>query len=60
MIDIDNFKVINDKYGDTKSDDILSKFGHILSRFDNSEVVATRIGGEEFTIILYAGRQDRY
>ncbi|MBN3192636.1 GGDEF domain-containing protein [Pectobacterium brasiliense] len=59
IIDIDNFKVINDKYGHTKGDEVLSKFGHILSRFDNSEVVATRIGGEEFAIILYAGTQDR-
>ncbi|MCO4312164.1 GGDEF domain-containing protein [Pectobacterium versatile] len=59
IIDIDNFKVINDKYGHTKGDEILSKFGHILSRFDNSEVVATRIGGEEFAIILYAGTQAR-
>ncbi|XYQ53710.1 GGDEF domain-containing protein [Pectobacterium carotovorum] len=59
IIDIDNFKVINDKYGHTKGDEILSKFGHILSRFDNSEVVATRIGGEEFAIILYAGTQVR-
>ncbi|MFJ5428351.1 GGDEF domain-containing protein [Pectobacterium actinidiae] len=59
IIDIDNFKVINDKYGHTKGDEILSKFGHILSRFDNSEIVATRIGGEEFAIILYAGTQTR-
>ncbi|MDE8756876.1 GGDEF domain-containing protein [Pectobacterium polaris] len=59
IIDIDNFKVINDKYGHIKGDEVLSKFGHILSRFDNSEVVATRIGGEEFAIILYAGTQDR-
>ncbi|WP_174865079.1 GGDEF domain-containing protein [Pectobacterium polaris] len=59
IIDIDNFKVINDKYGHIKGDEVLSKFGHILSRFDNSEVVATRIGGEEFAIILYSGTQDR-
>ncbi|MBN3079620.1 GGDEF domain-containing protein [Pectobacterium sp. PL64] len=59
IIDIDNFKVINDKYGHIKGDEVLSKFGHILSRFDNSEVVATRIGGEEFAIILYSGTPDR-
>ncbi|MCU1794309.1 GGDEF domain-containing protein [Pectobacterium polaris] len=59
IIDIDNFKVINDKYGHIKGDEVLSKFGHILSRFDNSEVVATRIGGEEFAIILYSGTQER-
>ncbi|KHN49866.1 GGDEF domain-containing protein [Pectobacterium fontis] len=59
IIDIDNFKAINDKYGHAKGDEILSKFGHILSRFDNSEIVATRIGGEEFAIILYAGTQER-
>ncbi|WP_228377247.1 GGDEF domain-containing protein [Pectobacterium parmentieri] len=59
IIDIDNFKTINDRYGHTKGDEILSKFGHILSRFDNSEVVATRIGGEEFAMILYTGTQDQ-
>ncbi|AOR62032.1 GGDEF domain-containing protein [Pectobacterium wasabiae] len=57
IIDIDNFKTINDRYGHTKGDEILSKFGHILSRLDNSEVVATRIGGEEFAMILYTGTQ---
>lgn len=59
IIDIDNFKVINDKYGHAKGDEILSKVGHILSRFDSSEIVATRIGGEEFAMILYDGTQDR-
>jgi len=52
IIDIDNFKAINDTYGHDAGDDVL-KFisGRIGKRFRESDV-AVRFGGEEFCILL--------
>lgn len=51
MIDIDNFKKVNDTYGHPSGDSILKRMGEILrSRPRNTDFVA-RYGGEEFSII---------
>ena len=51
MIDIDNFKKVNDTYGHPSGDSILKRIGEILrSRPRNTDFVA-RYGGEEFSII---------
>lgn len=47
MIDIDNFKHINDTYGHEVGDDILVKVASVLSHCLGNKNVA-RIGGEEF------------
>lgn len=52
MIDLDNFKQINDKYGHAIGDDILRLYASdILSVFRRYDMVA-RYGGEEFAVIL--------
>lgn len=58
VIDLDNFKAINDEYGHPTGDQVLKRFGHSLqSTFRNEDVVA-RWGGEEFVVGLYGlGRQ---
>jgi diguanylate cyclase (GGDEF)-like protein len=51
-MDIDNFKVINDKFGHAAGDEALRQVGHILlQRLRKSDVFA-RIGGEEFGMLL--------
>lgn len=53
MLDIDNFKPINDKYGHTTGDLFLVNFGQAL--VDNSRTIgdmAARYGGEEFALIM--------
>ncbi len=47
MIDIDDFKLINDTYGHDEGDVILTKFAKTLKETLGDECVA-RIGGEEF------------
>jgi len=52
MIDLDNFKAINDSFGHQKGDEILSKFGNILEKSKRELDICARYGGEEFIIIL--------
>lgn len=52
MIDLDFFKVINDKFGHQKGDMILKKVSGIIRRcFRNVDIVG-RYGGDEFMVIL--------
>jgi diguanylate cyclase (GGDEF)-like protein len=51
LIDLDNFKILNDKYGHAIGDKVLQKFGQILNNNMRQEDSAFRYGGEEFAII---------
>ena len=52
MLDIDDFKLINDKYGHLVGDQVLREVsGQILSTIRKIDVAA-RYGGEEFVILL--------
>lgn len=53
VIDIDNFKPINDTYGHSKGDQILNIFAQILARIIRTSDIAFRLGGDEFAIILH-------
>lgn len=52
MLDIDNFKHVNDDYGHLIGDDVLEKIGLTLQRGLRETDYAGRYGGEEFIIIL--------
>jgi len=51
MIDIDNFKEINDTYGHNTGDRVLRKVSEILLENFRSSDFVSRIGGDEFVII---------
>lgn len=52
MIDIDNFKLVNDSHGHPVGDQVLLAVSRVLQqRLRNTDVVG-RYGGEEFAIIL--------
>lgn len=53
MIDVDNFKQVNDAYGHTVGDNLLSHLGKELSRiFDTEAAFPGRFGGDEFVVLL--------
>lgn len=52
IIDIDFFKKVNDTYGHLAGDSVLQELGMVLSTFCRSFDIVSRIGGEEFSIIL--------
>ncbi|WIV17200.1 GGDEF domain-containing protein [Paenibacillus polygoni] len=52
VIDIDNFKSINDTYGHAVGDIILKRVAGILQQSLTSDEIIARYGGEEFAIIF--------
>lgn len=52
MIDVDNFKSINDKHGHSAGDDALVHFAGLLKDDRRNEDILARVGGEEFALVL--------
>lgn len=52
MIDIDNFKRVNDNYGHQKGDDVLKAFAARLGKKVGVDGMIGRYGGDEFIVIL--------
>ena len=52
MVDIDNFKIINDTYGHFFGDSILAELSSLLKLQIRETDFIGRYGGEEFIIIL--------
>lgn len=52
IIDIDNFKFINDSYGHKCGDILLEKFSEDLKKIFNDDQLLCRFGGDEFLIFI--------
>jgi diguanylate cyclase (GGDEF)-like protein len=52
VLDIDNFKYINDRFGHSVGDAVLKDFTTTLQRHVRKTDVLGRVGGEEFVLIL--------
>ena len=58
LLDIDDFKQFNDRYGHLEGDLVLARLGKVLSSCVRREDLAFRYGGEEFTILLPGTNRD--
>jgi len=52
IIDVDDFKAINDTFGHQAGDSVLSVFGKLLRDNCRKENIVARYGGEEFAVLL--------
>lgn len=52
LLDIDFFKKINDGYGHLGGDAVLIQVGQILKSYQEKEILVSRVGGEEFAILV--------
>lgn len=52
LMDVDNFKGVNDTYGHDVGDEILKKVANILTTHFRESDAAFRFGGDEFALIL--------
>ena len=55
MIDIDNFKEINDSFGHPAGDRILEQVGRMLCHIFPEPDLIGRVGGDEFVVFTSAG-----
>ncbi|MGL4798055.1 MAG: diguanylate cyclase, partial [Cellulosilyticaceae bacterium] len=59
MIDIDDFKIINDQFGHQIGDQVLSKCAHVLKEVVGGDGIVSRYGGEEFVVVLKYMSEDK-
>ncbi|SDB24474.1 diguanylate cyclase (GGDEF) domain-containing protein [Pseudobutyrivibrio sp. YE44] len=52
MIDIDDFKHVNDTYGHPEGDIVLWRLGQLISKETTADIKGYRYGGEEFIIMV--------
>lgn len=52
MLDLDNFKLVNDQHGHQVGDYVLAHIAKLIAKHNRSEDIFARYGGEEFIIAL--------
>lgn len=52
LCDLDDLKKINDRYGHKKGDELIKVTAIFLNNFATENVIVTRIGGDEFAILI--------
>lgn len=59
MIDIDNFKEVNDRFGHLAGDKLLIKIGELLRDIFRDSDLIGRVGGDEFVVYSEEGKAEK-
>jgi diguanylate cyclase (GGDEF)-like protein len=59
MLDLDNFKKLNDTYGHPAGDQVLREFAVLLKKNSRTEDSVFRYGGEEFAIVAHGSSTEK-
>ena len=57
ILDIDNFKLVNDNYGHKVGDGCLQQLGSSLAKYVGDDGLVGRFGGDEFIVIYFKGTE---
>ena len=52
MLDIDDFKLVNDMYGHAAGDSVLKKLAESMKQYFSKDAILGRNGGDEFSILM--------
>jgi diguanylate cyclase (GGDEF)-like protein/PAS domain S-box-containing protein len=52
FVDVDNFKLYNDRFGHLEGDEVLKRMVRFLMRCVRAEEAVMRVGGDEFVVLL--------
>jgi diguanylate cyclase (GGDEF)-like protein len=55
VVDLDHFKLVNDRHGHAFGDTVLVEFAQALGEVVRASDVVARLGGEEFVLVLRQG-----
>ena len=59
FVDLDRFKEVNDSFGHSAGDQLLTQIGPRIERCLESSDLLVRIGGDEFAVVLFAAGVER-
>lgn len=59
IMDLDDFKNVNDTYGHATGDDVLTSFSNVVREQIRDKDIFTRLGGEEFGLLIGYNNEDK-
>ncbi len=59
LLDVDDFKAVNDTYGHGYGDDVLREIGRLMLHEMEDKGIASRFGGEEFMLVFEADDREQ-
>lgn len=58
-LDIDNLKLVNDRYGHDTGDQVILKAAEVIHRYEETGCECCRVGGDEFVMLLRDGSPEQ-